>query len=92
MKITNVTTVDNRTGLEFNSRAIVRVESFVCANGIELNDDFEYEDNDCIVNFKCIKPVIYDIDEDGDVCGELQEPVYKIKRLFKKKTNKQYYF
>lgn len=92
MKITNVTTVDNRTGLEFNSRAIDRVESFVCANGIELNDDFEYEDSGCIVNFKCVKPVIYDIDADGDFIGELQEPVYKIKRLFKKKTNKQYWF
>lgn len=92
MKITNVTTVDNRTGFLFNARAINNVESFTRANGIELNDDFEYEDNDCIVNFKCVKPVIYYIDEDGDECGELQTPVYKIERLFKKKTNKQYYF
>ena len=92
MKITNVLTVDNRTGFWFNAFAIDKVQSFVGANGVELNDDFEYEDNDCIVNFKCVKPVIYDIDEDGDACGELQEPVYKIERLFKKKTNKQYNF
>lgn len=92
MKITNVTTVDNRTGFWFNDRATDKVLSFVYANGFELNDDFEYEDSGCIVNFKCVKPVIYDIDEDGEVNGTLQEPVYKIERLFKKKTNKQYYF
>lgn len=92
MKITNVVTVIYRTGFWFNTSAIDKVKSFVYENDIELNDDFEYEDNYCIVNFKCVKPVIYEIDEDGYACGELQEPVYKIKRLFKKKTNKQYNF
>ena len=47
----------------------------------EMDSDFTYEDRDVRILFDCVKPTVYQYDEDGDIDQALEDAVYWIRSI-----------
>lgn len=59
--------------------AIIDDASVRAMSAGEMDRDFTYEDGDIRILFDCVKPTVYQYDEDGDIDQALEEAVYWIR-------------